>query len=85
MRRWPWLDPRPRGYPLYELMCSRLTNPVGTEPSGKALWVYDQGCSFAVLTIDTAAADPTIAMEVNTNDGVPVLNRTLKLSEMSDP
>ncbi len=77
------LDQRDRGYPLYELMCSRLTNTKGAGASGNPLWLYE-GCSFAVLHIDPSASDPTLTMEVATIEGETVLNRTLHLSEMSD-
>lgn len=77
------LDTRPHGYPLYELECSRLTNANATKPSGKTLWLYE-GNSFALLSFDPSAADPTLRMEVNTIRGEPVLDRTLHLSDMTD-
>lgn len=75
---------RTRGYPLYELMCSWLTNPQGTGSAGHPLWEYTTGPSFALLTFDTTKTDPTLAMEVSTITGEPVLKLTLKLSEMRD-
>jgi alkaline phosphatase D len=78
------LNRRSRGYPLHELMCSWLTNPKGTPRSGQPLWEYTAGPCFAVLTFDTAAAEPALTMEVATIEGEPVLQRTLRLSGMSD-
>ena len=79
------LDPRPHGYPLYELMCSRLTNMKGAAAAGKTLWVYDEGCSFALLTFRPTGASPGLTMEVSTIEGEPLLKRDLPLSEMRDP
>lgn len=76
---------RPNGYPLYDLMCSWLTNPEGASPSGKPIWEYLDGPCFAVLTIDPSKPDPSLAMEVATIEGVPVFNWELNLSNLSKP
>jgi alkaline phosphatase D len=74
---------RPNGYPLYDLMCSWLTNPKGADPSGYPLWEYFKGPSLAVLTFDPSDPDPVVSMEVATIEGVPVLNKDVRLSELS--
>lgn len=76
---------RARGYPLYELMCSWLTNPKGGGLSGNPIWQYNDGPTFALLTADPAAADPTLTLDVSTIEGQPIFQRTLRLSELSHP
>ena len=73
---------RPNGYPLYDLMCSWLTNPNPASLSGYPLWEYNDGPSLAVLTFDPSGPDPVLSMEVSTIEGVPVLNKDVRLSEL---
>jgi alkaline phosphatase D len=75
---------RPNGYPLYDLMCSWLTNPIPASLSGYPLWEYNDTPSLAVLTFDPSGPDPILSMEVATIEGVPVLNKDVRLSELTN-
>lgn len=78
------INHRRRGYPLYELMCSWLTNPNPSHSSGTPLWEYFEKPSYALLSFDPGGPDPTLTMEVANIDGDTVLLRDLHLSELSD-
>jgi alkaline phosphatase D len=73
---------RPNGYPLYDLMCCRLTNRNPGSLSGYPLWEYNDLPALAVLTFDPSGPDPVLSMEVATIEGVPVLNKDVRLSEL---
>ena len=77
------INNRPRGYPLYELMCSWLTNPNPSHSSGTPLWEYFEKPTYALLSFDPTGDDPTMTMEVATIDGDTVLLKDLHLSELT--
>jgi alkaline phosphatase D len=68
---------RPKGYPLYDLMSSKITNMHTHECLPGTIFCYNGGCSFGLLTIDLTAPDPTAMYEVVDIDGETV--HTLKL------
>lgn len=78
------INHRQNGYPLYELMCSWLTNPTGAHASGNPVWQYIEKPTYALLSFDPDGADPTLTMEVATLDGETVFSKYLHLSELTD-
>ncbi len=74
---------RPNGYALYDMMSSKLTNKHTHECIPGALFCYNAGCSFGVLTIETAKAEPTATYEVVDIEGKTVHSQTLQQSELS--
>jgi alkaline phosphatase D len=73
--------PRPKGYPLYDLMNSRLTNfhTHGFEPG--AVFEYNEKCTFGLLTFDTSEPDAQMVYETINIDGESV--HSLKLSKQA--
>ena len=63
-------------------MCCRLTNRNPGSLSGYPLWEYNDLPALAVLTFDPSGPDPVLSMEVATIEGVPVLNKDVRLSEL---
>jgi len=74
---------RPNGYALYDMMSSRLTNMHFHECIPGALFCYNTGCSFGLLTIDATAPDPTATFDIVNIDGETVHTLTLSLSQLS--
>jgi len=74
---------RPGGYPLYEASSSRLTNIHTHGLIPHALFGYNAKCSFALLTFDTAKADPELTYDVINIDDEPIHSLKLKRSELS--
>jgi alkaline phosphatase D len=78
-----WKIERPGGYPLYDMMSSKITNAHTHECFPNALFCYNEGCSFGLLTIDTTKDDPTAKYEVVDLEGKVVHTLPLKKSELS--
>ena len=74
---------RPEGYPLYDMMSSKLTNMHTHECVAGTLFCYNAGCSFGLLTIDPTAPDPTAMYEVVDIDGETVHTLTLSCSQLN--
>jgi alkaline phosphatase D len=75
--------PRPNGYPLYDLLSSRLTNIEVHELMPGAIFGYNDKCSFGLLTFDTVRADPEVRYDVVNIDGETVESLTLRKSELA--
>ena len=78
-----WKIERPRGYALYDMMSSRLTNVHTHECFPDALFCYNKTCSFGLLTIDTTQTDPIATYQVVDIDGKVVHTLPLKKSQLS--
>jgi len=74
---------RPDGYALYDMMSSKLTNAHTHECLAGALFCYNAGCSFGMLTLDTTAVDPTATYEVVDIDGEKRHRLNLSLSQLA--
>ncbi len=74
-----WKIERPKGYPFYDLMSSRLTNIHKHECFDGALFCYNEKCSFGLLTFDTTQADPELVYQIVNIDGQVM--ETLKLRQ----
>lgn len=79
---------RPKGYDLYEVMSSRLTNMhvhglVQNAKGSEFIMGYNKDCSFGLMEFDTTAADPTVKYTIIDIDNKPIDSRTLKLSQLS--
>ncbi len=74
---------RPKCYPLYEASSSRLTNIHTHGLIKHSLFGYNAKCSFALLTFDTAKADPELTYEVINIDNEVIHTLPLKLSQLS--
>jgi alkaline phosphatase D len=77
-----WKIPRPNGYPLYDLLSSRLTNIETHELMPGALFGYNEKCSFGSLTFDTAQPDPLVTFEIVNIDGQTIHALTIRKSEL---
>jgi alkaline phosphatase D len=71
--------PRPNGYPLYDLMNSRLTNFHTHDFEPGALFEYNEKCTFGLLTFDTSQSAPQLVYETINIEGESV--HSLKLSK----
>ncbi|RMG42002.1 MAG: alkaline phosphatase [Planctomycetota bacterium] len=75
---------RPDGYDLFEFESSKLTNrhthPIVRTPG--LIWGYNRTCSWARMTFDTTAKDPTVRFDVVTIDGDVPHSYTLPLSKL---
>ncbi len=74
---------RPGAYPLYEASSSRLTNMHTHRAMKHSLFCHNKTCSFALLTFDTAAADPALSYDVVTIDNEVPHTLKIKLSDIS--
>jgi alkaline phosphatase D len=74
---------RPDGYALYDMMSSKLTNTHTHACIEGAIFCYNAECSFGMLTIDTAVADPIATYEVVNIDGERLHALQLSLRELS--
>jgi len=80
-----WKIDRPKGYALYDLMSSRLTN-IHTHPLfDQALLGYNEKCSFGLVTFDTTLADPEVTYRIVNLDGEVVGTLSLKKSQLKSP
>ncbi|MEM7657805.1 MAG: alkaline phosphatase D family protein [Bacteroidota bacterium] len=59
-----WRIERPEGYPLYDLMSSRLTNVHTHKIMPGSLFGYNQTPSFGLLDIDTDREDPRLTYRI---------------------
>ena len=73
---------RPNGYDLYEFETSKLTNNHTHGTRKQALFSYNKGNFFGLLTFDLAAADPTVTFRCITIDGKCVYSLGLKRSRL---
>jgi alkaline phosphatase D len=78
-----WKISRPNGYPLYDLLSSRLTNTETHELMPGALFGYNDKCSFGLLRFDTLRDDPQVTFEVVNIDGQTVHSLTIHKSEVT--
>jgi len=78
-----WKITRPNGYTLYDMMSSKITNAHTHECFPDALFCYNEGCSFGLLTLDTTKDNPTAKYEVIDIDGKVVHTLPLKKSQLS--
>jgi len=74
---------RPQGYPLYEFETSKLTNNHTHKTRDKALFSYNKGNFYGMLTFDTTQADPQIMFRCITIDDKVIHTMKLRLSEIS--
>jgi alkaline phosphatase D len=80
-----WQIPRPHGYPLYDLLSSRLTNAEFHELVPGALFGYNEKCSFGLLTFDATRDDPQLRYDIINIDGDTVHSLTIKRSQLQLP
>jgi len=73
---------RPHGYPLYEFETSKLTNNHTHGTRKPAVFSYNQGNFYGLLTFDTQPADPTITFRCITIDDAEVYKLELKRSQL---
>ncbi len=78
-----WKIDRPTGYPLYDLMSSRLTNIHKHDRMPQALFSYNDTCSFGLLQFDTTRPDPQVVYQVVAADGRVVNQLQLTLSQLT--
>ena len=80
-----WLHKRDHDYSLYEFHSSCLTHAKHSfsEIKAKALFAYNDKCSFGLLSFDTTAKDPTVDYEIVNIDGESVNRLTLRRSQLS--
>ncbi len=78
-----WKIERPNGYPLYDLMSSKLTNEHTHECVPGPLFCYNKLCSVGMVTFDTTVADPTITYEIVNIDNEVIDTLEIKLSQIS--
>lgn len=76
---------RPNGYPLYEFETSKLTNRHTHGTKKEALFSYNKGNFFGMLTFDFEPADPELTFRCITIDGQTVHSMNLRLSELQSP
>jgi alkaline phosphatase D len=77
-----WKIDRPGGYPLFDLMNSRLTNIHTHELMPGALFGYNEKCSFGLLSFDTMRADPEVSYQIVNIDGEVVHTLAVKRSQL---
>ena len=80
--------PRAKGYDLYELMSSRLTNVhthglVENARGSEFIMGYNAKCCFGLLDFDTTVDDPQVKYTIVNIDNEAIYSRTLKLSQLS--
>lgn len=78
-----WRIDRERGYPLYEFESSRLTNVHRHGLIPKALFGYNEKCSFGLLTFDTTKPDPELAYQILSIDNELIHTFRLARSRIS--
>jgi len=79
-----WMIDRENGYGFYEFSSSRLTNQhvhPRMEEAG-AIFSYNELQSFGLVTIDTAAVDPTVQFDVVSIDGDKPFTLDVKRSQL---
>jgi alkaline phosphatase D len=78
-----WRIPRPAGYDLYEFLNGRLTNTHTHDTLEDARYSYNETPHFGRLRIDTTRADPTLAYDIITIEGMRVHTTTLRRSQLT--
>ena len=79
---------RSRGYDLYEVMSSRLTNVhthnlLKSAKGSKFIMGYNQKCSFGLLNFDTTKDDPEVEYSIVSIDNEVIDRRVIRLSQLS--
>jgi len=74
---------RPHGYTLYEFETSKLTNLHTHGTKKEAIFSYNKGNFFGLLTFDTTKADPEVTFRCITVEKKPVYSLTLKRSQLA--
>jgi alkaline phosphatase D len=78
-----WKIDRPNGYDLYEFESSKLTNTHTHKSVPGALFSYDDGPSFGLLTFDTSKPDPEVTYEIVSIDDKVIHTMTVKKSQLT--
>lgn len=73
---------RPNGYDLYEFETSKLTNEHTHGTNKKALFSYNEGNFFGLLTFDFEKQDPEVTFQCITIDKKSVYTLTLRRSQL---
>ena len=73
---------RPNGYTLYEFETSKLTNNHTHKTRKPAIFSYNKGNFYGLLTFDTNPDDPTVSFECITMDDESVYKLTLPRSQL---
>lgn len=76
---------RPEGYPLYEFETSKLTNKHTHGTKKEAIFSYNKGNFFGLLSFDLTKEDPELTFRCITIDKKVVYTLTLKRSDMQAP
>ena len=81
------LPESPTGYPLYEVTSSGLTekSSVRDEANDLRLGEVFSGRNFGVLEIDWSQEDPAVRLQIRNEEGSPVLDVPLSLSQLAPP
>ena len=81
------LPDSPAGYPLYEVTSSGLTekSTIRDEANDLRMGEVFAGRNFGVLEIDWAQADPAVRLQIRNEEGSPVLDVPLSLSQLAPP
>jgi alkaline phosphatase D len=67
---------------LYEFETSKLTNSHTHPTRDAALWSYNRGNFFGLLTFDLRPADPTVTFRCVASDGQELYSLELRRSEL---
>jgi alkaline phosphatase D len=73
---------RPAGYPLYEFETSKLTNNHTHRTRDAALFSYNKGNFFGLLTFHLKGDDPTVTFQCITSENKSVYRLTLQRSQL---
>lgn len=73
---------RPNGYDLYEFETSKLTNLHTHKTREEALFSYNEGNFFGLLTFELAPPDPEVTFECITSGNESVYSLSLKRSQL---
>ena len=77
-----WKIQRDNGYPLYEFMCSRVTNEHIHTLMPEALFGYNEKQSFGLLHFKTTISDPELTYHIYSIDDEEIYSLTIKLSDL---
>jgi alkaline phosphatase D len=73
---------RPNGYTIYEFETSKLTNNHAHGTRKEALFSYNKGNFFGMLTFDLTKPDPEVTFRCITSEKKTVYTLTLKRSQL---
>ena len=78
------MDPKAIGYPLFDVTSSGLNQGTEkwrgpTEPNRHRVGVMPHGDNFGLVTVDWAAADPKVSVQIRDGDGEIVLKEAFPL------